>query len=308
MKESVKWIKTEDLSFHTLIWTPERSSIKGVFYLVHGSVEHAMRYKEFAQALTEQGYVVIAPDLRGHGQTALRNQTLGHFSNAPMGWHLCVHDLKLIYDEIRLWYPELPIVLFGHSMGSYLVRTLVKEYPVQLQGLILSGTGAFANGIGDVGIWLAKLTIQLKGYAYPSRFLTDLVYGSLNKKIGQTVTAFDFLSRDAEEVKRYIDDPLCGYVCSAEFIHEMLVGTKQANQQELFNLKADAFPLLIISGDKDPVADKNSRGIKAVVRSYEAHLENVTFKLYKDARHELLNELNKEEVTSDILTWLSSLT
>lgn len=307
MKETVKWINLEDLSFYTVIWEPTDCPAKAILYLVHGSVEHSMRYKRFAQSLTKQGYIVIAPDLRGHGETAKKNNTLGHFSDNPMGWTICVHDLKFIYDTFVAWYPELPVILFGHSMGSYLVRTLIKEYPVTLKGVILSGTGGFAAGIGDLGICLSKVIMHIKGVNYRSPFLTDLVYGTLNKKINQATTPFDFLSRDIQEVQRYMDDPLCGYTCSAEFIHEMLKGTQKSNQEMMFDINNKSLPMLIISGGDDPVGDKHSKGIKKVVNRYKHYLENVTFKLYDNARHELLNEVNKEMVTEDIIRWLSTL-
>lgn len=307
MKETIKWIQSEDMSFYTHIWEAEASTAKAIFYLVHGSVEHSLRYKEFARTLTDQGYIVVAPDLRGHGKTAEKSNSLGHFTNNPMGWELCVHDLKIIYDKIILWYPEIPIIIFGHSMGSYLVRSLVKEYPLVLKGLIISGTGGFARGIGDAGIWMAKAVMHFKGVNYKSPFLTDLVYGTLNKKIGKTTTPFDFLSCDEEAVQTYINDPLCGYVCTAEFIHEMLLGTRKSNQEEMFDLEYKKIPLLLISGGNDPVGDKHSKGIKKVADNYKRYLDNVTFKLYEGARHELLNELNKQTVTDDIIQWLSTL-
>lgn len=307
MKETIRWIDSEDLSFYTVIWEPTDIKPKAIFYLVHGSVEHSMRYKRFAKSLTDQGYIVIAPDLRGHGKTAEKNNTLGHFTDDPMGWELCVHDLKVIYDHFTVWYPNFPVVLFGHSMGSYLVRMLMKEYPVPLQGVIISGSGGFARGIGDAGIWMAKAVMRVKGVNHKSPFLTDLVYGTLNKKIAKTTTPFDFLSSDTEEVQHYINDPLCGYVCSAEFIHEMLLGTRKSNQAVMFELENKALPMLIISGGDDPVGDKNNKGIKKVVKNYTNHLDHVTFKLYEGARHELLNELNRVKVTEDIVKWLLTL-
>jgi alpha-beta hydrolase superfamily lysophospholipase len=305
MKERIEWIKTDDISFFTRIWSSQVIEPTGVLLLIHGSVEHSLRYEAFAKALTEKGYLVVAPDLRGHGQTGLQSTGLGYFSDRPMGWELAVHDLKVMYDKCLEWYPDLQVTVFGHSMGSYLVRCFLKEYPVQVSGVILSGTGAFAAGVGDLGIWLSKLTMRLKGRSYKSRFLTDLVYGSLNKRIGKTQTPFDFLTRDSEEVAAYIKDPLCGYTCSAEFIHEMLVGTKKANALEMFQLERKALPMLIISGDNDPVGDRNGRGIKKVVKQYTQSLENVTAHFYEGARHELLNELYRQDVIEDIFAWLS---
>lgn len=306
MKETIEWIHTEDIDFHTYIWTDEKIKPRAVFYIIHGSVEHAGRYKSFAENLVKEGYVVIAPDLRGHGQTGLKQNSLGHFTDGPMGWELCVHDLKFIYDHIHDSYPNLPLILFGHSMGSYLVRCFIKEYPVECAGLIISGTGGFAKGLGDLGIWLAKLIMHIKGKAYKSKFLTALVYDSLNKRIGRTETSFDFLSRDKTVVKTYIEDPLCGYTCSAEYIHELLLGTRKSNEGPMFDLKQDKLPILLMSGENDPVGDKKSKGIKGVYTKYKEKNKNVSFNLYPKARHELLNEINREEVIADVLAWLSS--
>lgn len=307
MKEVIEWIKTEDISFFTRVWSSESVQPLGVFLLIHGSVEHSLRYKEFAKALTNKGYIVVAPDLRGHGQTGLKSRGIGYFSDEPMGWELAVHDLKVMYNQCVQWYPNLPITLFGHSMGSYLVRCFLKEYPVEIEGVILSGTGAFAKGIGDVGIFLSKLIMHMKGRRYKSEFLTNLVYGNLNKRIKERQTPFDFLTRDSEEVEAYIKDPLCGYTCSAEFIHEMLLGTKKANMLEVFQLKDKNLPLLIISGSNDPVGDRSGKGIKKVVHLYNQEMKNVTTHFYEGARHELLNELYRQDVIEDIFAWLPSL-
>jgi len=306
MNEIIKWIKIEDISFFTRVWVHESIEPRGIFLLIHGSVEHSQRYKHFAEALVENGYVVIAPDLRGHGQTGLESGRLGYFSDDPMGWELAVHDLKVMYDTSCQWYPELPVTLFGHSMGSYLVRCFLKEYPVLIKGVILSGTGSFASGIGDIGIWLSKILMHVKGRSHKSEFLTELVYGNLNKRIPNTQTPFDFLTRDSKEVAAYIEDPLCGYTCSAEFIHEMLLGTKKANVLEVFQLKNKELPLLIISGTNDPVGDRNGKGIKKVVNLYNEYMENVTTHFYEGARHEVLNELYRKDVMEDIFAWLSS--
>lgn len=307
MKETVKWLESEELDFYIHIWEEETVKTKGVFYLVHGSVEHSYRYQHFAEKLTKEGYIVVAPDLRGHGKTGEKAKSLGYFSDNPMGWELCVHDLKYIYDAIVAWYPELPIVIFGHSMGSYLVRCFLKEYPVAISGAILSGTGGFAKGIGDFGIWIAKLMMHIKGRRHKSSFLTNLVYGTLNSKITQIKTPFDFLSRDEEVVSKYIEDPLCGYVCTAEFIHEMVLGTRKSNQREMFQLRNSQLPMLIVSGEEDPVGDKNNKGILGVVASYKKYMSSVTFKLYPNARHEVLNELDRERIMEDMIRWLSTL-
>lgn len=305
MKEDIKWISTEDMSFYTHIWSPDNCDIKALVFLVHGSVEHAGRYKAFAEFLTAQGFIVVAPDLRGHGQTGLKNATLGYFSDAPMGWELTVHDLKVIYDQCAVWYPDLGIFIFGHSMGSYLVRCFIKEYQVALRGVVLSGTGAFARGIGHLGIALSKLVMHLKGRQFKSKFLTNLVYANLNRRIDQRQRDFDFLSRDQEIVAQYLQDPLCGYTCSAEYIHEMLIGTQKANAMTMFQLENRNLPLLIISGENDPVGDRNNKGIKQVIKHYRHTLEDVTVNIYSGARHEVLNELNRSEVYEDIQTWLN---
>lgn len=307
MKETIKWLKSEEMDFYLRIWEDESVKARRVFYLIHGSVEHSNRYEHFAEKLTKEGYIVVAPDLRGHGETGLKAKSLGYFSDQPMGWELCVHDIKYIYDTIVKWYPELPVVIFGHSMGSYLVRCFLKAYPVPLLAVILSGTGGFARGLGEIGIWISKLIMHIKGRRHKSPFLTNLVYGTLNSKITRVKTPFDFLSRDEEVVAKYIDDPLCGYVCTAEFIHEMVSGTEKSNHREMFRLKDVQLPMLIVSGAEDPVGDKNNKGILKVVKSYKKHMSAVTFKLYSNARHEVLNELEREQVMDDMISWLSTL-
>ncbi|MBN2898496.1 MAG: lysophospholipase [Clostridia bacterium] len=307
MEEIIRWITSEDVSFYTRVWRNETLPPKAIIFLVHGSVEHGGRYKAFAEHLTQQGYVVVAPDLRGHGETGIHGDGLGYFSDAPMGWEICVHDLKVIYDQCVDWYPGLPLIVFGHSMGSYLVRCFIKEYPVAMQGVVLSGTGHFATGIGDLALGLSKVLMHTKGKRYKSRFLTSLVYGTLNKRIGKTETDFDFLSRDTEQVRRYIEDPLCGYICTVDYLHEMLFGTKKANRAAMFELANRQLPLLLISGGEDPVADRGGKGFKKVFDSYKHRMDDVTAHVYEGARHEVLNETNRETVMADICAWLKTI-
>jgi len=307
MREVIKWIELEDISLHTYVWSSDVVETKGLFLLIHGSVEHSARYREFAEQLTQNGYTVVAPDLRGHGKTGEKSGSVGHFSDGPMGWELCVHDIKYVYDRCRMWFPKMPVVLFGHSMGSFLVRSFLKEYPVSLKAGIISGTGDFERGLGDVGIWLAKGIMRMYGPRHKSPLLTDMVFNTLNRKVGKTETPFDFLSRDADRVQLYLADPLCGYTCTAEYIHEMLLGSRKSNDYRLFELSPSTLPMLFISGDADPLGGRRGSGVKNVVHRYRQHMTDVTFKLYKNARHELLNELNREMVIADVLDWLSSI-
>lgn len=274
---------------------------RGILQIAHGMAEHAARYAEFAEALTRAGFAVYANDHRGHGRTA-EGKTLGFFAEHH-GWSTAVDDLHEVSALARGEVPGGPLVLFGHSMGSLLARSYGARYGTELAGLILSGTPADAGLLAKVGRVVALTEGRVRGPRHPSKLLDTMSFRAFNKAFKPTRTDFDWLSRDEASVDAYIADPLCGFVCTDGFFADMLGGLTAVNSRA--GLPA-TLPVLIISGDADP-AGKNGKGVRAVAGLLRGEgVEEVTLTLYPGARHEILNETNRDEVTADVITWLDA--
>lgn len=305
MKRTPFTFQTSDgLNINAYCWQPEKNKhIKGIIQIAHGMAEHILRYDAFSQFLVSQGFVVYGNDHRGHGHSVMAPDDRGYFADRH-GFELVVDDMFRLTSIATNEHPNVPVFLFGHSMGSFLTRRYIAKYHHKIDGAILSGTGGDQGIIGSIGLLLAKLEKRRIGARTPSPLLDKLTFGSFNKAIEQPRTKFDFLTRDDAVVDAYIEDELCGFVCSAGFFEDLLSGIALIHQKNQINQIPKDLPLLIISGDQDPVGD-NGKGIHKVYKQYTSHgLHQVAMKLYKGARHELINETNKQEVYDDILYWL----
>ncbi len=312
-------MKSKELSFKTIDfnfkakdgtkifankWTKEDAKPKAVIQIAHGMAEHVLRYEEFAKVLVEEDFIVYGNDHRGHGRTAGSLDNIGYFAD-EYGWDLVTEDMKELTNIIRDENHDIPIFLLGHSMGSFLSRTYIQRYGEEINGVILSGTGGSSGILGDVGIFIAKREIKKNSKRAKSEKLNKLSFGGFNKAFAPNRTEFDWLSRDYISVDKYIEDPLCGDVFTAGFFYDMLIGLKDLNNKQNINRTPKNLPILLISGEKDPVG-KNTKGVLQVYKSYEkAGIKDITYKFYKDARHEILNEINKEEIYTDIINWLN---
>ncbi|MCB2290122.1 alpha/beta hydrolase [Clostridium sp. CS001] len=286
-------------------WSPEESvKVKGVVQIAHGMAETASRYEGFANALTNDGFIVYANDHRGHGQTAGDIQKLGDLGED--GFNSMVEDMHELNEIIKKESCNLPIFLFGHSMGSFLTQRYICLYGSELKGTILSGSCGKQGLIVDIGRLIAKREIKKVGRRAKSIKLNKLSFGSYNNCFKPTRTDFDWLSRDNKEVDKYMDNSFCGTIFTTGFFYDFLGGLKIiAIDKEIDNVPKD-LPIYIFSGDKDPVG-KNGKGVLKLIKTYKEHgIYDLTYKLYKDGRHEMLNEINREEVTLDVIKWLNA--
>lgn len=286
-------------------WTPnEATKPKAIVQIAHGMAEHIERYSDYAKALTNEGYIVYGNDHRGHGKTAGSNENLGFFADEN-GWDLVVEDMHELTNIIKIENPKLPIFLFGHSMGSFLSRTYMQRYGKDVNGVILSGTGGNSGLLGNVGILLAKREIKKNGKRFRSKKMDKLSFGSFNNAFKPNRTGFDWLSRDTKAVDKYIEDPLCGQIFTTGFFYDMLYGLKKLMKKKYIKKTPKDLPIFFISGDKDPVG-KNTKGVYQAIKTYKKiGIKDISYKFYKDSRHEILNEINKEEVYNDIIEWLN---
>ena len=274
---------------------------KALVQIVHGMAEHAGRYSRLAAALTAAGFAVYASDLRGHGKTCTSADDLGFFA-ASCGWRKCIDDLWQVNRRAASDNSGLPIVLLGHSMGATLARQLMAEHGDALAGVILSGSSGQPNALAQSGRLTARLERLRLGPRGKSKLIQSLTFDAFNKRFQPARTRFDWLSRDPVEVDKYVADPLCGFPASTQLWIDLL-DAWAAIAQSCQGIPR-ALPIYVISGMHDPV----SAGTKSVIPmldQFRAAGLKAESKFYPEARHELLNETNREEVTADLIKWIS---
>ena len=279
---------------------------KGIVQIAHGIAEHSRRYEAFLQFLAENGYVAAANDHLGHGKSVADESELGFFAEKD-GWKYVVDDIQLLHKKLCADYPGVPSFLFGHSMGSFLTRTYIVKYPEELDGAIICGTGQQAAAIVAGGRFLSWLVCLFKGRKYRSKFLEGLAFGSYNKEFEPIRTICDWLSRNEASVDDYIADPLCGFRATAGIFNDMMGGIAFVGKKSNIAKVRKDLPVFFIAGAKDPVGE-DGKGVKKVYNAFkEAGVADVDIKLYPECRHEILNELNGDEVMGDVLAFIEKI-
>jgi alpha-beta hydrolase superfamily lysophospholipase len=279
-------------------WRPS-GEIRAVIHIFHGLSEHATRYDRFARQCLQRGIAVAAHNHRGHGETCAPDG-LGHFAD-KYGWDKVIADALQVQQSLLQQYPEVPYLPFGHSMGSYLAQSFVMHHPQHISGLILSGSTWPNRSLLRIGRLLATLAVWTKGPQAKSAFLDKMSFGDFNKRFAPNRTEFDWLSRDGEEVDKYIADPLCGAPSSNQLWRDLFGGMLKISTAAALKQVPD-IPVLIVGGELDPVG--GSDRLAALSSAYrETGHGRVSLKIYPGSRHEILNETDRESVTADVLNW-----
>ena len=291
-----------DVDLFVYCWLPAEPP-KAVVQIAHGLAEHAARYTRLADALTAAGYAVYANDHRGHGRTVKSSDDLGFFADRD-GWRKCVDDLWQLNRHIATLHPGLPIVLLGHSMGSTLAEQFMGNHGDALAGVVLSGANGKPSLLAKIGGAITRAERARLGARGKSKLVQSLTFDAFNKKFAPARTEFDWLSRDPAEVDKYVADPLCGFPATVQLWLDLLAGWAAVSRASHRNRVPNALPIYLIAGGCDPVSG-NTRQLGPWIAEYrDAGLLNLTHKFYPDARHELFNETNRDEVTSDLIRWL----
>jgi len=286
---------------------------RAVLHIVHGMAEHALRYSRLAEKLTTAGIEVWAADQRGHGRTADlkvngpgRGGLLGHCADGK-GFRVVTKDVHTLNEKIRETRGNIPLFLLGHSWGSFIVQNYIEEYSNELDinGCILSGT----RGPGDfkvkAGVPFLTLLALLRGQRKGSSIAKSLADGQYNKPFEPNRTPFDWLSRDEQEVDKYVSDPFCGKLCSSGFYRDLAKGLFSIHRKEaMAKIKKD-MPVYVFSGSADPVGDMGASPTALVNEYRSLGIGDLDFVLYPGSRHETLNETNREEVMDNLLSWLN---
>ncbi|MDZ5252934.1 alpha/beta fold hydrolase [Clostridium sp. LIBA-8841] len=302
MRESFAFKDSEGLELQGYKWS-DGKEFKAVVHILHGMTEDAIRYDEFAERLVEEGFLVYSHDHRGHGFTAKELDSLGYIADDE-GFEWMVEDAKILIENSKEKHKGYKIILFGHSMGSFISQRLVQKYNDLVDMLILSGTNGEPDKLAPIGEVIAKIESKLKGKKHKSKLMDSLIFGGFNKNFKPCRTSFDWLCSVEEEVDKYIDNERYGFICSSSFYYDLLRGLRSIHKVENMSKINKEMPIYIFAGDKDPVGNFGKGIINLRDKLKEFGVKNVQYKLYENGRHEMLNEKNKIDVMEDTIAWM----
>jgi len=297
-------------------WLPETQQPKAVLHIIHGMAEHALRYKRLAEKLTAAGIEIWAADQRGHGKTADpavnnagKGGLLGHCGDGN-GAALVTADIHALNMEIKKSRPGVPLFLLGHSWGSFIAQNLMgyaslhRTDKLIINGYILSGTKGPGDFAVKAGIPFMTMLAAIKGQRKGSNLAKAIADGPYNKPFKPNRTAFDWLCRDEAEVDKYIEDPLCGFLCSTGFYRDLAKLLYNIHRGDAMARISTSIPVYVFCGSADPVGDMGKSPTALVDIYRNLGISDCEFVLYPGARHEILNETNREEVIENLLSWI----
>ncbi|GIM28809.1 alpha/beta hydrolase [Clostridium polyendosporum] len=308
MISNFKFKDSQGICINTYKWEPDSSKkIKGIVQISHGMTEKAIRFSNFAEKLAGEGYIVYANDHRGHGLTAASKEDLGYIEDDD-GFNCMIRDMHELTEIIKHQHEGMPIILFGHSMGAFLSQGYAQVCGDDIDALVLSGTTGNPPILTRLGILVAKYEVISKGRRNRSKLIKKLSFESYNNKFKPTRTSADWLSTVREEVDKFIEDDYCGFTCTSSFYYDFLRGLINIYKKKNLEKLPKEMPVLVFGGDRDAFGGFG-KGIKDLYKIFKTYgLIDVQFKLYKNGRHEMLHEYNKDEVIDDILSWLDQKT
>ena len=302
---SYRIIEKEVLSsdgVHTLygkVYAPE-CEVRALFQIAHGMTEYIGRYHEFMAFLAENGFAVFAHNHMGHGKTGTAAGELG-FIAEKNGHDILIDDVHAFAEAVKADFPGKKHFLRGHSMGSFIVRHYAVRYGAELSGLVLMGTGG-PNPAAKAGLTVTQILQKKYGAHHVSKLVYKLAFGSYNART-ENKTEYDWLSVNKENVEKYLADELCGFPFTVSAMHDLITLTAECNTEKWAQAMPKSLPVYLVAGTEDPVGEYGA-GVKKVCRMLHlAGVKNVKTKLYRGARHEILNEACFPAVCEDILAF-----
>ncbi|MFA5220340.1 MAG: alpha/beta fold hydrolase [Bacilli bacterium] len=293
---------SQDITLKVRLYQPESPIIKGIIIIVHGMAEHIERYDNFMKNLADNNYVAVGYNQRGHFETIKNESDYGFISELD-GFNYLINDLSNIFKHFKDKHPELPIFIFGHSMGSFITQRFGQLYSTKANGLILCGTGVNKNYTLKAAKFLSKVIIKFKGPKHKSKFIDNITFGSYNKHFKPNRTDYDWLNTIDSEVDKYVEDKYCGGIFSTAFFRDffnLLITINNNNE-----LISKDIPILLISGKNDPVGCMG-KSVKKLYNDYkDLNIKDVQMNLY-EGRHEILHDVEKGKIIDDIINWLDT--
>ena len=288
---------------HGCRWEPQGTP-RAIVQIIHGIADFAARYDEFAEYLRKLGFLVVAEDHMGHGESVKGGSIQGFFHG---GWEAAVEDSCNLMRSVMAEFPGVPFVLFGHSMGSFMARTILCKYPdAGIHAAIICGTTWSPAAMMPLVIRLCEGVCRRDGERNPSPKLQNMVFGSYNKKVEHPRTPFDWISRDRAKVDFYVEHPMCGFTATAGLLRDMTKGMYYIHRRDNLEKMNRKLPVFFVAGGDDPVGGYGAGVRKAADAFRELGMEDVSVKIYPLCRHEILNEINRTEIFEDLGAWIES--
>lgn len=286
---------------HAIRWEPDESKIKGILQISHGMVEYIERYADFAEFMVGQGFLVVGNDHLGHGESVTSPENWGYFAPKD-GSDLVVEDINKLRTMIQEEYPQMPYFILGHSMGSFLLRKYLSKYGRGLHGAIIMGTGTQPDSVLRFGKALCKFLAVFRGWKHRSKFIDNLIFSGNGKQFeGQEGS---WLTKDVEIANQYNHDEKCSFSFTLNGFYNLFDTIYFINRTKNIEAIPKDLPLFLVSGAEDPVGNCG-KGVKIAYDTYKkAGIEDISWKLYPTDRHEILNELDREDVYKDIFAWI----
>jgi len=293
-----------DKKLHLVLWKDDTIAPKGIVQISHGMCEYVKRYEEFAEALVNAGYVVCGNDHLGHGESAADEDELGFMANKD-GYLYMVKDLRNITNWVKEQYPGLPLVLYGHSMGSFLARLYASTYSDGVAAYVFSGTGG-PNPASGVAIAMINVMSKFKGEHHRSQFLTKVAFGSYTSKIEDAKTGYEWVTKDPEKFDAYIHDKFCMYLFTLSGYRDLMKALGTVSQKDWAGKLNKDLPYLLVSGEEDPVGDYGKGVLIVYDRMLKAGCSKTECRLIPGMRHEPHNEINRKDFYRDTIAWIDS--
>ena len=287
---------------HGICWVPE-GEVKAVLQIAHGMVEFIDRYDEFARFLAEKGILVAGNDHLGHGASVRSEEYWGYFAKKD-GNTVLLKDMNRLRKIVQKRYPHVPYFMLGHSMGSFLMRQYICVYGEGLAGTIIMGTGYQPAAMTAMGMQVCKVLAAVKGWHHRSALVDGMAFGSYNKKFGKP-TGKEWLSRNPENVQKYVKEKRCNFRFTLNGYYNLFYSIHALSNPEYLEGMPKELPVFFVAGEEDPVG-QFGKGVEMVFEQFiDLGMEDVECKLYAEDRHEILNELDREDVYQDIYEWIS---
>lgn len=292
-------------TIHAMRWIPESGEYKAILQITHGMQEYLERYTPFAQYLTNQGFMVVAHDHIGHGESVVSQKEWGYMAPGDAS-DILIADMHTLRKMTQESNPGVPYFMLGHSMGSFMLRKYICIHGTGLTGAIVMGTGVIPQGVVRLAKGLTKITAAFHGWHYKSSFIEGLAFGAAYKKYDMTGqdASNSWLTKDTAIVKKYYSDPKCTFKFSVNGYMTMFHALDYINRKENIDKIPKTLPMVLVSGAEDPVGD-NGAGVKIAFEGFQqAGIQDVTMRLYQGDHHEILNETDREKVYADLKDWM----
>ncbi len=290
----------DNLAISVTMFVPEGEK-KGIFQVSHGMAEHKERYYEFLEYVANEGYVTIISDHRGHGKSVKEKEDLGFFYDNSSEY--IVEDIHQITLYVKELFKDKKIILFGHSMGSMVVRKYIKKYDKDIDKLIVCGSPS-KNSFVNLAISIIKIMKIFKGERHKSDFIQNLAIGNYNKTVKNAKSENSWICANDETVEKYDNDELCGFIFTLNGFENLFKLMKGIYIKHGWALKNKEMPILFIAGSNDPVIMNEQKWKESQEFLKDIGYTNINGKLYKDLRHEILNEKNKQDIYDDIIKFI----